>query len=342
MKVILSRKGFDSSYGGCPSPILPDGTLLSLPIPEMKFSKDLNTKEEITTWKTWENKQYQPIAYSDLSLPNTVTNYFKENGLSLLTYRDVLNELLPKGVLKEEKKTFGKDLQWTCHLDPDLVSNVMSRPTDWRWLFGQGGAAESHLRNQKVGENDLFLFFGWFRKTILKNGKLMFDSMDKEGVHLIYGYFQVDYKISFTENRDKARSWMSYHSHMRLKAWNNERNAIYVGRKTLAWDEKKPGAANFQYHPDLVLTDTTTQNNPRRKKTYWRAEIFPKDVEITYHNKNSHKQEIDEEGNIRRFFKSADRGQEFVFEKSTKITNWVKNVIKTREIISHDKTSLTS
>jgi len=33
MKIILSRKGFDSQYGGQPSPILPDGTLLSLPIP---------------------------------------------------------------------------------------------------------------------------------------------------------------------------------------------------------------------------------------------------------------------------------------------------------------------
>jgi hypothetical protein len=33
MKVILSRKGFDSEYGGIASPILPDGTLLSLPIP---------------------------------------------------------------------------------------------------------------------------------------------------------------------------------------------------------------------------------------------------------------------------------------------------------------------
>ena len=28
MKVILSRKGFDSEYGGGPSPILPDGELL--------------------------------------------------------------------------------------------------------------------------------------------------------------------------------------------------------------------------------------------------------------------------------------------------------------------------
>ena len=33
MKIILSRKGFDSSNGGCPSPIMPDGTLLSMPIP---------------------------------------------------------------------------------------------------------------------------------------------------------------------------------------------------------------------------------------------------------------------------------------------------------------------
>jgi hypothetical protein len=33
MKIILSRKGFDSKYGKQPSPILPDGTLLSFPIP---------------------------------------------------------------------------------------------------------------------------------------------------------------------------------------------------------------------------------------------------------------------------------------------------------------------
>ena len=32
-KLVLSRKGFDSSYGGMPSPILPDGRLVPLPIP---------------------------------------------------------------------------------------------------------------------------------------------------------------------------------------------------------------------------------------------------------------------------------------------------------------------
>lgn len=34
MKIVLSRKGFDSSAGGAPSPILPDGRLVSLPIPD--------------------------------------------------------------------------------------------------------------------------------------------------------------------------------------------------------------------------------------------------------------------------------------------------------------------
>lgn len=42
MKVILSRKGFDDQNGGAPSPIMPDGQLVSLPIPyrhpPMKFS----------------------------------------------------------------------------------------------------------------------------------------------------------------------------------------------------------------------------------------------------------------------------------------------------------------
>jgi len=38
MKVIFSRKGFDSSSGGKPSPILPDGRIVSFPIPDRKSS----------------------------------------------------------------------------------------------------------------------------------------------------------------------------------------------------------------------------------------------------------------------------------------------------------------
>lgn len=37
MKIIISRKGFDSGYGGVASPILPDGSMISLPIPGMSY-----------------------------------------------------------------------------------------------------------------------------------------------------------------------------------------------------------------------------------------------------------------------------------------------------------------
>lgn len=43
MKVILSRKGFDSANGGVASPILEDGTMISFPIP----SPDRNTYSEL-------------------------------------------------------------------------------------------------------------------------------------------------------------------------------------------------------------------------------------------------------------------------------------------------------
>lgn len=46
-KISFSRKGFDSASGGFPSPIMPDGTLLSLPIPD---SGDYENKYGDLTW----------------------------------------------------------------------------------------------------------------------------------------------------------------------------------------------------------------------------------------------------------------------------------------------------
>lgn len=43
MKIIFSRKGFDSGYGKIPSPILEDGMLLSLPIPSLEDSDTMES-----------------------------------------------------------------------------------------------------------------------------------------------------------------------------------------------------------------------------------------------------------------------------------------------------------
>jgi len=53
MKIILSRKGFDSSNGGIPSPIMPDGTLLSMPIP---------TEDKIA----FSDIQFKGMSYADI------------------------------------------------------------------------------------------------------------------------------------------------------------------------------------------------------------------------------------------------------------------------------------
>ena len=50
MKIIMSRKGVDSQFGKQASPILPDGRLLSMPIPSEDFLTDNNI--------SWDGRPY--------------------------------------------------------------------------------------------------------------------------------------------------------------------------------------------------------------------------------------------------------------------------------------------
>ncbi len=81
MKVILSRKGLDSEYDGIPSPIMSDGSLLSLPIP---YEQDI-------------------IKYTDLSFQ--VKSYF-----------DIIKELssVDKKLLKNHTAHLDPDIRFEC------------------------------------------------------------------------------------------------------------------------------------------------------------------------------------------------------------------------------------
>jgi hypothetical protein len=82
MKVILSRKGMDSESGVMPSPILPDGTLLSLPIPDRKSNKryeDLeyrgqNIKEIITQLNPDFDFENMPTCHLDPDIYTGIDN----------------------------------------------------------------------------------------------------------------------------------------------------------------------------------------------------------------------------------------------------------------------------
>ncbi|CAA0081178.1 Uncharacterised protein [BD1-7 clade bacterium] len=134
MKLILSRKGFDSSAGGIPSPILPDGRIRALPIPDAT----------------------SPIRFDDL----TVTS----DAHGKLPMAQCLRQLGAKPEV----------IVSPVHLDPDIIADDLPRQPDWQPLFGQSGAAQGHLQKQNVGIGDLLLFFGLFQHTEMTENGLRF------------------------------------------------------------------------------------------------------------------------------------------------------------------------
>lgn len=262
MKIILSRKGFDSGYGGIASPILPDGTMISFPIP----SND-------------------SACFNDLA--------FKGK-----TYQDLINELTTPN-----KTTVGNH----CHLDPDIRKDIIKRPKGWKPIFGQCDAAETHLENQGVGKGDIFLFFGWFKKTSYENGLFSFEHGVKD-IHVIYGYLQVG---DIAKGTDVTK--YSWHPH---SAYPGGNNTMYIASDNLVIDGKETGlrgSGTLKYSEELVLT------YPGKTRTKWKLPEFFKEVPISYHTKDSFKPEG--------YFQSAHKGQEFVVGESEEVTAWAKKLI---------------
>ena len=87
MKVILSRKGFDSTAGGYPSPIIDGSELVSFPIPE-------NLDKVVDSYRSVPGSNYK--------------DHVTQTGMS---YDVLLNQLLPKRnpSLVLEKKRIGLD-----------------------------------------------------------------------------------------------------------------------------------------------------------------------------------------------------------------------------------------
>jgi Nucleotide modification associated domain 3 len=127
MKVVFSRKGFDSKSGGKPSPII-DGALFSLPIPSGRYPSK--------------------STYGDLGLGEVVSMLSKECKADTL-----------------------------CHEDPMFWDN--------KCAFGQAGISQYHLAKNRVGEGDVFLFFGLFA-----------DHGSKGSHHRMFGYLKVDKVLS--------------------------------------------------------------------------------------------------------------------------------------------------
>ncbi len=272
MRIILSRKGFDSKYGGYPSPILPDGRMVSLPIPRGDETR-----------------------YSDLRIDNE-------------TYYDFMERFRPE--IKDNGIWTELTEETRCHVDPDIYADVLPRYKDWKPCFGQMDAAQSHLDNQNVQVGDLFLFFGWYRKTKpAESGDLKFYGKD---FHSLFGYLEVGRKTKCCKNY-KEPIWMRGHPHLMEERRVSNNNTIYMARDKLSWDSSIPGGGAFQFNENLVLTKEGLS------RSRWSLPDSFRSVDISYHSENSWK-----DG----YFQSATIGQEFVIDSSEEIENWARGLIE--------------
>jgi len=276
MKVVLSRKGFDSERGGYPSPIMPDGSLISLPIPQNS-----------------DNIKYSELDYSE--------NF---------SYFDIMKQLRPWIKRPENKEKLTPDT--TCHLDPDLDKDILPRPPDWKPIFGQINTAQTHLDNRGIEEEDLFLFFGTFRRTEYDDEVNLQFMTDASEVHLIFGYLQVGEILSLNDS-SSIRDWMKYHPHTNHHRLMGENNTMYVARDKLTFDPDKNGGGVFSFDEKLVLT------KKGMSKSKWDLNPIFKDVNITYHSKASWKED---------YFQSTHKGQEFVIECNQDVEEHITDLIK--------------
>jgi hypothetical protein len=279
-RIILSRKGFDAAYGGVASPIFPDGTMLSLPIPHPGSPHP-----------------YDAIRFGSAPL-------------------GALVEQLTRGRVKDSHR---------AHLDPDLRADSIARANGWRPVFGQCGAAQSHLARYGVGPGDLFLFFGWFRAVQAVGGRWRFVPHAPD-LHVIYGWLQIDEVLGVEAALTHTHPWLAEHPHLHGRYGPN--NTLYtatsrldLGSHTLS---ASGGGALARFRPELCLTQPEATRRSTWRLPPWcfpRADATP----LTYHEASRWTRNGEHVA-----LASVPRGQEFVLDTTLypEAIGWVQALLE--------------
>ncbi len=243
MRIIFSRKGFDSAAGGGASPIV-DGRPVSLPIPAGTAS---------TT------------TYGALGLGDHAAK-------------------------ASRGKLGAGDL---CHHDPMFLEHD---PAIAECLFGQCGAAQTHLERQGVGIGDVFVFFGLFREG-------MPDGSWGQPHHRIFGYLEVEQIVPLAEG---APDDLVQLGHPHALAMHHKNDVVYRG----------PGRT--ARHASDLLRLTVPEGPP----SIWHRPKWLKHGGLSYHDKPVRWQQ-------RGRLQSVARGQEFVADIGRRQAprDWLSGII---------------
>ncbi|MDI6449248.1 hypothetical protein [Anaerobaca lacustris] len=290
MKIILSRKGFDSTAGGIPSPIMPDRKLLSLPIPVTESQRA---------------RREQGIRYQDLEFDGQPLDEI----IRQLRFR--CRDPFPY----EE-----------AHLDPDLdPGRFAPREPDWKRSFGQQGGAQTYLTNRGVGVGDLFLFFGWFKRASHENGQWRYVPRAKD-LHLILGWLHVGEACPIARDQDPTDipAWLHYHPHVVNRGLYTN-NTIYIASKGFRLNGLSvEGAGTFQgFNPSVARRGPSLQLTApsERLRSHWCLPnwLCQGHIEGRWLCDGNHLP-----------FNSGGRRQEFVFDmpETREATDWLKGLFE--------------
>ena len=275
MRIVLSRKGFDSTNGGIASPVFEDGSAVSLPIPGGRRA---------------------PLKLSDLRAPGTA--YGGDLG--------TLAEQLGRGRVRSGTH---------CHLDPDLETGTGPEVPGWEAAFGQVGAAQRHLEYERVGRGDLFLFFGWFRDVEEHAGAYRYRRGGRSVHRLFgwLQVGEVLRVEDDTEAARRRRPGLGRHPHL-WGRWAPT-NTVYVAADMLTLDGAPAGTAGAGlFGRDEDGGRLTLTAGGAKSRSEWRLPAgfgpIPGRKGLTYHRDAARWRVVDGESRVR----AAARGQEFVID----------------------------
>ncbi|MGK9453251.1 hypothetical protein ACSSZE_18665 [Acidithiobacillus caldus] len=218
------------------------------------------------------------------------------------------------------------------HMDPDLNEHTFARMNGWRPAFGQVAAAQGHLRNQNVGVDDIFIFFGWFKQAHLCRGSWAYVP-DAPDIHVIFGWLQIGSIIAAGDDPSKliAQSYPWLKNHPHAQPGYGPTNTIYIADDKLkipGCTTHLPGGGTIpSFTPRCQLTKSSSPGLNVNRSTWELPDFFCREgrINLSYHYDRQYERHSDHVT-----FQSASRGQEFVYtcnNEGDPIFEWVNSIL---------------
>ncbi|OZG74386.1 hypothetical protein BTA51_05085 [Hahella sp. CCB-MM4] len=314
MRIILSRKGFDSAAGGCPNPILPDGRLVPLPIPD----------------------SLSPIRYQDIC--------HDEHNIGLL-----VNQLTKGKLTKSDGAHLDPDLVSTHYPRSHHWRPLLGQTGAAQGHLHKQGVSVGDIflffgvfqSIHRVFPNRRKHSTGTEKPTKQRQAsgrkQWHFDTQQPKR-HIIWGWMQVGQILQIDELGESDLPWARYHPH--FYRGKDPNNTLYLASNKLNIPGEfpnLPGSGTFQYaSKERILTAPDSLLTQWQLPTWWYPDSGKSP--LSYHH-NPERWKLFKD---RVLLKAAARGQEFVLDCDDypEALPWLAKLVQTELATSNPELSI--